>query len=161
METEGKMGINGHPWLYGGIWGQPELCEPLFQKTKAKECVFLYSSAGQMSASVSLGQVGVSKILQESLVSLAFSSSWWQWHSWALIMTTWLPMPLCLLLFCALSSLSTPNSFVAVSFWFWRLDLTCVALADLEVIMQTRLALNSVLHLPLPPPPPSRATDVI
>ena len=36
-------------------------------------------------------------------------------------------------------------------FWFFETRFLCVALAALELSLQTRLALNSEIHLPLPP----------
>jgi hypothetical protein len=35
--------------------------------------------------------------------------------------------------------------------WFFKTEVLCVALAILELTMKTRLALNSEIHLPLPP----------
>jgi hypothetical protein len=36
-------------------------------------------------------------------------------------------------------------------FWFYKTGFACVALAVLELTLQTRLASNSEIYLPLPP----------
>lgn len=73
--------IHGHPWLHGEFEASLGYTNPCFKKLK-RNSVFFYSSAGQTSAPVSLGQTGVSRIPPESLVSLGFSSFCWQRHSW-------------------------------------------------------------------------------
>jgi hypothetical protein len=41
--------------------------------------------------------------------------------------------------------------FVFCFFWFLETGFLCVALAVLELTLETRLASNSEIHLPLPP----------